>query len=174
MWRWTTSASFIVLPPMTGRRFEALSAMRDELQMPASGQSRLRWSRPRLVHVRFNSDSDRQPSKRDPALRANQSRRFEPESGRPIRERKSIPLTINFLWSSLSRAQPTAMPPHRRLHYRPRFGALVLLRRRPPERVDGFVTGVREPLHKIRLGRRPPIGPAYRSWRCRPSSSWPQ
>ena len=26
--------------------------------------------RPRLVHVRFNSDSDRQPSKRDPALRA--------------------------------------------------------------------------------------------------------
>jgi hypothetical protein len=64
--------------------------------------------------VRFNSDSDRQPSKRDPALRANQSRRFEPESGRPIRERKSIPLTIKFLWSSLSRAQPTAMPPHRR------------------------------------------------------------
>ena len=34
------------------------------------GHSRLRWSRPRLVHVRFNSDSDRQPSKRDPALRA--------------------------------------------------------------------------------------------------------
>jgi hypothetical protein len=32
---------------------------------------RLRWSRPRLVHVRFNSDSDRQPSKCDPALRAN-------------------------------------------------------------------------------------------------------
>jgi hypothetical protein len=25
--------------------------------------------KPRLVHVRFNSDSDRQPSKRDPALR---------------------------------------------------------------------------------------------------------
>jgi len=37
----------------------------------ATGHSRLRWSRPRLVHVRFNSDSDRQPSKRDPALRAN-------------------------------------------------------------------------------------------------------
>jgi hypothetical protein len=36
----------------------------------AMGHSRLRWSRPRLVHVRFNSDSDRQPSKRDPALRA--------------------------------------------------------------------------------------------------------
>jgi len=35
-----------------------------------SGHSRLRWSRPRLVHVRFNSDSDRQPSNRDPALRA--------------------------------------------------------------------------------------------------------
>jgi hypothetical protein len=35
------------------------------------GHSRLRWPRPRLVHVRFNSDSDRQPSKRDPALRAN-------------------------------------------------------------------------------------------------------
>jgi hypothetical protein len=37
----------------------------------AVGHSRLRWSRPRLVHVRFNPDSDRQPSKRDPALRAN-------------------------------------------------------------------------------------------------------
>jgi hypothetical protein len=34
------------------------------------GHSRLRWSRPRLVHVRFNSDSDRQPSRRDRALRA--------------------------------------------------------------------------------------------------------
>ena len=34
------------------------------------GHSRLRWSRPRLVHVRFTSDSDRQPSKRDPSLRA--------------------------------------------------------------------------------------------------------
>jgi len=34
------------------------------------GHSRLRWSAPRLVHVGFNSDSDRQPSKRDPALRA--------------------------------------------------------------------------------------------------------
>ena len=34
------------------------------------GHSRPRWSRPRLVHVRFNPDSDRQPSKRDPALRA--------------------------------------------------------------------------------------------------------
>ena len=32
------------------------------------GHSRLRWSRPRLVHVRFTSDSDRQPSNRDPAL----------------------------------------------------------------------------------------------------------
>ena len=39
------------------------------------GHSRLRWSRPRLVHVRFNSDSDRQPSKRDPALRAMYGRR---------------------------------------------------------------------------------------------------
>ena len=29
------------------------------------GHSRLRWSRPRLAHVRFNSDSDRQPSKRE-------------------------------------------------------------------------------------------------------------
>ena len=38
------------------------------------------------------------------------------------------------------------------VHYRPRFCALVRLRRRPPARVDGFVTGVREPLHKIRLG----------------------
>ena len=35
------------------------------------GHSRPRWSRPRLVHVRFASDSDRQPSKGDPALRAN-------------------------------------------------------------------------------------------------------
>ena len=34
------------------------------------GHSRLRWSRPRLVHVRFSPDSDRQPSKRDSALRA--------------------------------------------------------------------------------------------------------
>jgi hypothetical protein len=34
------------------------------------GHSRLRCSRPRLVHVRFASDSDRLPSKRDPALRA--------------------------------------------------------------------------------------------------------
>ncbi len=40
------------------------------LAMSLLGHSRLRWSRPRLVHVRFNSDSDRQPSKRDPALRA--------------------------------------------------------------------------------------------------------
>ncbi len=39
--------------------------------MSALGHSRLRWSRPRLVHVRFNPDSERQPSKRDPALRAN-------------------------------------------------------------------------------------------------------
>jgi hypothetical protein len=29
MWRWVTSASFIVSLPRTGRRFEALSAMRD-------------------------------------------------------------------------------------------------------------------------------------------------
>ncbi len=40
------------------------------LPMSAWGHSRLRWSRPRLVRVRFNSDSDRQPSKRDPPLRA--------------------------------------------------------------------------------------------------------
>jgi len=39
-------------------------------RMSALDHSRLRWSRPRLVHVRFNSDSDRQPSKRDRALRA--------------------------------------------------------------------------------------------------------
>ena len=39
-------------------------------QTDGLGHSRLRWSRPKLVHVRFNSDSDRQPSKRDPALRA--------------------------------------------------------------------------------------------------------
>ncbi len=32
------------------------------------GHSRLRWSRPGIVHVPFNSDSDRQPSKRDLAL----------------------------------------------------------------------------------------------------------
>jgi hypothetical protein len=39
----------------------------------AGGFSQVRraWSRPRLVHVRFDPDSDRQPSKRDPALRAN-------------------------------------------------------------------------------------------------------
>ena len=36
----------------------------------ALGHPRLRWSRPRLIHVRFNSENDRQPSKRDPALRA--------------------------------------------------------------------------------------------------------
>ncbi len=40
------------------------------LAMSLLGHSRLRWSRPRLVHVRFNSDSDRQPSNRDLALRA--------------------------------------------------------------------------------------------------------
>jgi hypothetical protein len=40
-------------------------------RMPALGHSRLRWSRPRLVHVRFNPDSDRQLSTRDPALRAD-------------------------------------------------------------------------------------------------------
>ena len=40
------------------------------------GHSRLRWSRPRLVHVRFTSDSDRQPSKRDPSLRANKRHRL--------------------------------------------------------------------------------------------------
>ena len=41
-----------------------------EQLMSQKGHSRLGWSRPRLVHVRFTSDSDRQPSKRDPALRA--------------------------------------------------------------------------------------------------------
>ncbi len=45
-------------------------AFRLILSMSPKGHSRPRWSRPRLVHVRFNSDSDRQPSKRDPALRA--------------------------------------------------------------------------------------------------------
>ena len=45
--------------------------------MSAMGHSRLRWSRPRLAHVRFTSDSDHQPSKRDPALRAtNRHARF--------------------------------------------------------------------------------------------------
>ena len=39
MWRWTMSASFIVSLPMTGRRFEALSAMRDELRMPAAASA---------------------------------------------------------------------------------------------------------------------------------------
>jgi hypothetical protein len=39
------------------------------------GHSRLRWSRPRLGPVRFNSDSDRQLSKRDPALRATSGKR---------------------------------------------------------------------------------------------------
>jgi len=40
------------------------------LPMSAAGHERPRWSRPRFVHVRFGSDSDRDPSKRDPALRA--------------------------------------------------------------------------------------------------------
>ena len=39
--------------------------------MSEMGHSRLRWSRPRLVHVRFNSDSDRLPTNCDPSLRAN-------------------------------------------------------------------------------------------------------
>ena len=49
----------------------SLSLDRKVCSHSGQGHSRLRWSRPRLAHVRFNSDSDRQPSNRDPALRGH-------------------------------------------------------------------------------------------------------
>ena len=55
-----------------------LRSSNSEPRMSLVGHSRLRWSRPRLVHVRFTSDSDRQPSKRDPSLRANKRPNLSP------------------------------------------------------------------------------------------------
>ena len=103
-----------------------------------------------------------------------QLRRFEAGSGRPLRERESNPLTINFLVAALSGTaggHATTAPP---LHYRPRFPTLALFGRWPLERLDNLGIPASEDLAQKRsliLGR---IGlfPGRRSNRsnCRPQS----
>jgi hypothetical protein len=66
--------------------FDALKAVVARGTPRAAIHSRLRWSRPRLVHVRFTSDSDRQPSKRDPSLRARKRHHTYTGSARATRK----------------------------------------------------------------------------------------
>jgi hypothetical protein len=70
MWRWTTSASFIVLPPMTGRWFEALSAMRDELRMPAAASTPLEF----LPIIKSGQDRNREGSVKAARLKSSRVR----------------------------------------------------------------------------------------------------